>query len=301
MIIGLKNLTLKDKPLFDKFINLSPHELAAYNFANIYIWRSLFDIRWQLIGDNLCLFFRDKLGCFLYLAPLGKKINLRAAQEAFLIMDKFNRNKNISRIENVEEKDAAIYRQSSYCVRDKFCDYLCSRARLSGLRGNKFKSQRAAYNYFSKHNRFEYLPFSLEDKQDCLKLYARWMQVRKAVNKDEVYDWMLEDSSKSLRTMLDAYKELGVTGRVVKIDGQIMAFTFGFKLNPDTFCILYEITDLSVKGLAQFVFRTFCQELKNYAYINIMDDSGLKNLKTVKLSYRPVKLVPNFIVSREDA
>jgi len=64
-----------------------------------------------------------------------------------------------------------------------------------------------------------------------------------------------------------------------------MAFTFGFKLNKDTFCILYEITDLSIKGLSQFIFRQFCSELKNHRYINIMDDSGLVNLKRVKLSY----------------
>ena len=287
--------------LFDRFMKLSPHELAAYNFANIYIWRSLFDIRWQLIGDNLCLFFQDKLGCFLYLAPLGKKINPEATSEIFSVMDKFNRNKDISRIENVEEKNAAFYRKAGYSVRDKFCDYLCSRGRLSGLRGNGFKSQRNAYNYFTKHYRFTYLPFSLKDKQDCLELYTRWMQARKTFNNDALYRWMLEDSAKSLRVMLDAYEDLDVTGRIVKVNGRVMAFTFGFKLNPDTFCILYEITDLSVKGLAQFIFRRFCQELKSYEYINIMDDSGLKNLKEVKLSYRPVRLISNFIISRENA
>jgi len=80
-----------------------------------------------------------------------------------------------------------------------------------------------------------------------------------------------------------------------------MAFTFGFKLNKDTFCILYEITDLSIKGLSQFIFRQFCSELKNHRYINIMDDSGLVNLKRVKLSYHPQRTIPSYTVTREDS
>jgi len=44
--------------------------------------------------------------------------------------------------------------------------------------------------------------------------------------------------------------------------------------------------------------REFSRELGGYKYINIMDDSGLKNLKRVKLSYKPVRLVPSFTLAR---
>lgn len=95
-------------------------------------------------------------------------------------------------------------------------------------------------------------------------------------------------------------QNLNCIGRIVKVDKEIRAFSFGFKLNAQTFCILYEITDLQVKGLAQFIFREFCREMADYKYINIMDDSGLENLKQVKLSYHPIKLVPAYIVQRSD-
>ena len=297
----LKKLFLKDKPLFDKFLNLGTHELGVYHFANIYIWRGLFEIQWQLIEGNLCLFFQDRLGCFAYLEPLGKNINPLVAAEVFALMDKFNRQKNISRIENVEEHAAPFYRQVGYSLREKFCDYLCSRERLSGLRGDNFKSQRAMYNYFIRHYPYEYQRFSLRHKDDCLALYRRWMLERKAANLDLVYQGMLEDSFKSLKVMLGSWKDLRLTGRVVKVGNEIKGFTFGFRLNRETFCVLYEITDLSLKGLAQFIFRRFCQELESYPYINLMDDSGLENLKKVKLSYRPIRLIPNFIVERRDA
>ena len=85
----------------------------------------------------------------------------------------------------------------------------------------------------------------------------------------------------------------------MRVEKQIKGFTFGYKLNNDTFCILYEITDLSIKGLAQFIFRRFSAELKDYSYINIMDDSGLDNLRKVKLSYKPKRLVSAYIATRD--
>ena len=41
-------------------------------------------------------------------------------------------------------------------------------------------------------------------------------------------------------------------------------------------------------------------ELKGYKFINIMDDSGLENLKKVKLSYQPLKLIPAYIAKRKN-
>ncbi len=105
----------------------------------------------------------------------------------------------------------------------------------------------------------------------------------------------------SLKVLLNNYRGLRLAGRIVRIDKEIKAFSFGFELNPEAFCILYEITDLSIKGLAQFIFRRFCAELKDYRFINIMDDSGLENLKKVKLSYKPIRLIPAYIIKRPHA
>jgi hypothetical protein len=294
----LNKLSLKDKQIFIKYLGLVQHDLSTYVFENIYIWRRLFCIEWAIIEDNLCIFFKDKIGVFLYITPLGKNKNPETVGKCFKIMDRFNRNKDISRIENIESGDLSFYQGIGYDCKIKSYDYLCLRSSLSGLQGNQFKSQRACFNYFTKHYDFEYLPFTLRHRDDCLKLYDNWAGVRKAQNPDHLYQGMLKDSRICLKIALESYSALDLLGRVVKINKEIRGFTFGFKLNTDTFCILYEITDLSIKGLAQFIFREFSQELTAYKYINIMDDSGLENLKKVKLSYHPVKLIPAYITNR---
>ena len=297
----MKNLVLKDRVFFARFLGLAQHSLSSYSFANIYIWKSLFQINWQVIQDNLCVFFKDRSGCFLYLPPLGRKTAPAAISAAFAVMDRSNHNKVVSRIENVEEGDSVFYRGLGYLCREKFADYLYLRQDLVGLEGNKFKPQRYLYNYFIRHYKFTYRDFSLPDKDACLELYAGWRKNRRARHGDPIYQGMLDDSRRSLQVLLDNYAQLGVIGRVVEINGRLGGFTFGFTLNKNTFCILYEITDLAVKGLAQFIFCRLCQEMQDYKYINAMDDSGLTNLKQVKLSYRPFRLIPNYIVSRKYA
>ncbi len=297
----LNTLFLKDKEIFSRFLNLKQHTLSTYAFENIYIWKKLFRISWAIIEENLCVFFRDKTGCFLYLPPLGEPNKDTVIAKAFSVMDSFNKNKEISRIENIETEDIGFFRALGYVCQEKSRDYLCLREDLASLRGNNFKTKRSCLNYFIKHYRFQYREFCGSDVDSCLNLYNTWKEQRSQKKAPPFYYWMLSDSLTCLRVLLKDYRSLDVTARVVKIEGKIKGFTFGFLLAPDTFCILYEITDLSIKGLAQFIFQQFCRELKRYKYINIMDDSGLDNLKRVKLSYHPVRLIPAYIAKRGNA
>lgn len=295
----LNKLSIRDRDLFNKFLTIDGHELSTYAFLNIYIWKGLFDIYWEMIDGALSVFFKDGGGCFMYLPPLAKKPKASAVEKAFAVMDGFNKNKESSRIENVEEKSLPFYKDLGYEYSRKSCDYLCKQADLAGLKGGRFKAKRASRNYFLKNYRFEYLPFAKKSEKDCLDLYAEWSENRRSKKEDYIYCGMLDDSLLSLKALLDKYDDLNIQGRVVLIKGKTKGFTFGFPLGEEAFCILYEITDLKIKGLSQFIFQKFCSELSDYEYINIMDDSGLDNLTKVKLSYHPSELAASYTVKRD--
>jgi len=298
--MSFKRITLKDRKVFDKYLKFNCRELSTYAFENIYIWKALFLIKWEIIEGNLCVIFKDKIGSFLYLSLLGKNKSGKALEKAFIELDKSNKNRQVSRIENIGSQEIDFYKKHGLECVLKFHDYLCLQSELSALKGNKFKSQRASYNYFVKHNDFTCSKISAGDIKDCLGLYAFWMKERVKDNNDRIYSGMMLDSFKTLKIAFDNYPELGFQGITVRIGNELKGFTFGFELNKETFCILYEITDLAVKGLAQFIFAEFSRRLDNYKYINIMDDSGLDNLKKTKLLYHPVKLVPAYIAQRNE-
>ncbi|MGA2775583.1 MAG: phosphatidylglycerol lysyltransferase domain-containing protein [Candidatus Omnitrophota bacterium] len=294
--MSFKSIALKDRKVFDKFLKFNSCELSAYAFENIYIWKALFEIKWCIIEDNLCVVFKDNTGAFLYLSLLGQEKSKKAVEKVFKELGSLNKNRQVSRIENIGSLDTDFYKKCGLNCVLKSHDYVCLQKELASLRGNKFKSQRASRNYFVKHNDFTCKEISTPDFKDCLNLYAYWMNERANENNDSFYTGMMHDSFRTLKVAIDNYFKLGFQGIVVRIDKELKGFTFGFKLNKETFCILYEITDLSVKGLAQFIFAEFSKALSRYKYINIMDDSGLDNLKKTKLLYHPVKLVPAYIV-----
>ncbi len=294
----LNSLSLRDKARINAYLRQSPHELSAYSFENIFIWGKLCDVSWGLSHGQLLIFFRDAGGQFLFLPPLGKKQSPAAISEAFRVMDRRNRNPQVSRIENIEESSRAYYQAQGLVCVSKFPEYLHKRNDLVQLRGDAFKPKRASLNYFQKNYHFSDEPLDKGDAQECLKLYTDWAKQRSLGNSDRVYRGMLEDSRVCLRHLLNSFNSLDVTGRVVKVDGRVKGFTIGTGLNADTFCVIYEVTDLECKGLAQHIFNSLCRQLEGFKYINTMDDSGLDNLRIVKRSYRPVRLVPAYIATR---
>ena len=126
-------------------------------------------------------------------------------------------------------------------------------------------------------------------RNDCFKLFSKWASARKQKFQDLYYHKLLEDSFSAHRLAIENFKVLGLTGRVIKIRNKIVAYTFGFELKEATFCVLLEVCDLKFKGISEFIFRKFCGELTAYKYINTMDDSGLENLASSKLSYHPIQ------------
>ncbi|MEW6074971.1 MAG: phosphatidylglycerol lysyltransferase domain-containing protein [Candidatus Omnitrophota bacterium] len=301
MKVTLKELKLKDRGVFEKHLRFSQHELSVYAFENIYIWKGLFEVRWALIEGALCVFFRDSIGCFLYLSPLCRKTEPEVLQKAFSVMDVYNKNPAFSHIENVEKADLAAFPADTYRIKTKGVEFICKRADLAGLKGDAFKSKRWAVNYFTSHaDRIEYVTYTDTLKAACLRLYEEWAAGRRQGHADPLYRAMLEDNYSALQLLLKNYRHFKCLGRVVKIGGNVEAFTFAFPLTQETLCVAYEVANLNYKGLAQFMFRQVCRELSEYEYINIMDDSGLENLRKVKLSYRPLRCAPSFIVTRYD-
>ncbi len=227
--------------------------------------------------------------------PMGASLSQKVIREAYAFTLEANGAKQIARIENVPAPLIPFFRGMGFHAVQKETEYLYETDALVQLRGDRYKSKRAAYNLLIRnHPAAQLQPYQSAHLGDCLALYESWQQERRKQSHDDIYRAMLEDSWHSHRTGLMNREELGLIGRVVFIDGILKGYTFGYPLNSKIFCILFEVTDLGIKGLAQFLFRQFCQEQSAYQWINTMDDSGLENLKRVKLSYRPAKQLSSY-------
>lgn len=288
------------KNLIEEFLNKKTHELSAFSFINIFTWQEFFEFTCTVIDGNFCIFAYHDVGCFLYLPPLGGVISHDTIRECFRIMDLTNKGSGVSRIENVPQEDLALFPQKEFSSFKKADEYIYRREDIVSLKGNKFKTKRSACNHFCKNYHYEFLTYEEDMQPECEKLYGFWAKERLEIHKDAVYAQMIDDSRSAHRLALKNYKALGLVGRVVRVDGEIKAYTFGFQLNPKTFCVLFEITDLTIQGLSVFIFNKFCGDtaVRNSDFINAMDDFGLENIKITKKSFHPCRLTPSFVVSR---
>ena len=296
----MQTIQLKDKPIFDSFLSRQKLPLSMYSFASIFVWRGLFDIFWSIVDNCLCVFAKNNLGCFLIVPPLGRPLP-RTIDKIFALIDKHNRNKSFSRIENIPENEVGFYKKLGLDIVVKDSEYLYAVKDLIKLSGNTFKSKRSACNFFMRH--YQYSCQSLESSmaKECLSLYRQWSKMRKARHQEDAYHFCLDDCLSSQEQALKNFKELNLCGWLVKVENKIVGYSLGLALSKEVFYIMFETTDLNIKGLSQFLFREFCQKLSGYRFVNCGDDSGFENLRRVKQSYRPAWLLRPFIAQRRFA
>ena len=303
----LQPLTLNDKPLFDEYVYRTCPQLSNYAFAPIYVWKEHFQFYWALLAEYLCIFAKQGEDYFMPILPMPcdpeNSTYRNVIRTAYQFMLESNPNPHIARIENVSQELRSFFEKDGFRVTLKETEYLYETAALSELRGSRFKSKRNAYNAFiERYPLAEFTSYCPADRDACFALYDAWHIARAATCNDAIYCAMLEDSRSAHRIAIAHAEALGLLGRIVRIDEEIRGYTFGYPLNADIFCVLFEITDLEIKGLAQFIYREFCKELGDtYRWVNAMDASGLENLKRVKRSYHPFQLIPSYnIVIKQD-
>jgi uncharacterized protein len=293
------NDLLKERKRIEHYLRQRDNRLSSYSFVTLYAWQDFFEFSFKEINETLCIFAEDQVGRFMYLPPLGKRLTEQTIKECFQYMDEKNKNKKISRIENVSSREDFVGNAFSFFKKsDEFCYY---KSDLIAMKGERYKSKRSPYNHFVKNYRYAYKPFEPSMMDDCMALYRSWKKERAEKNRDDIYLSLLEDNEKVHERVLRRAKDLDMIGRVVEVNGQIKAYTFGYSVGNDMFCVLFEIADIRLKGLPTFIFREFCGDaaLKPYAFINVMDHFELNEVERTKMSFHPVILLESYVVTRQ--
>ena len=295
-------LTLQDRGRIETALALSAGyhgmPLAAASFTYHYIWRHVLSYSSADLHNHICLFAESPDGVFMVLPPLGTGPLAQSLDAAFRFMRERNGDSLVTRVENVSEASVAEIRALGYRVIVKDADYLYAADDLADLMGEAYKSPRAAYNRFVREQGGALEPYDARDRTACLSLFHEWSEQKQAAGADDWGRALLQDAAGAHETALSSSHELGLTGAVVRVDGRIRAYSMGQWLNPVVFCVLLEVADRNIGGLAPFIFREFCRQARanGACWINTMDDSDLPDLARSKHWYHPARLLPNYIV-----
>ena len=313
----LKHFDLKAKSTMDEYLKLINVDVSDYTFAGNYIWLSTATGFYTIVNETFCLFILNSGELSMLLPPIGKKENTYDAMlQCFDIMNAHNSNRNYSKIEYVHEEllegfvdyleeGTLVYEMlKDFIIEKKLVDYIYKVEDLIDLKGDSYKSKRNEINRFRKvypNYRLEILDKEKHSKE-VLALFNKWVKDRTTYMPKEEVEIFLDGiyfERFAIKRLINDYNNLEIIGLVIYIDDEIKGFTVGERINENTASVIIEKTDFEILGCAQFIFREFTKILKekyNSEYINVGDDMGFENLKKVKMSYRPKKLVPKYTI-----
>lgn len=316
----LKPLTLEDKHVMDSYLHALKTGISDYSFAANYMWFSNVSGFYSIVNNCFSLFILQSDKLTMLLPPIGEKrfINDALAQ-CFEIMNTVNKDVAASRIEYVYEEFLSDFASDhtnqsdtfevfqDYVAHKRLADYLYNTDDLINLSGNSYSSKRNEINKFNKtyqNVKVEILDPVLH-RDECIYLNRKWIASRMQHMPKEGSEAFIDNISYerfALKRIFESYEELQLFGIILRIDGEISGFTIGEKLDDDIASIMIEKSDFEKPGSAQYIFREFCRALKEEygcRYINAGDDMGFENMKKVKMSYRPTRLVPKYSISQK--
>ena len=304
-----KEITLQDKDWMRQLLGYSDNQATEFNFTVLYIWRDIMRSKVCRVGDWLVVrFFPKGAPAPMYLFPQGRGTveELKGVLEAcmedarqngypFLMASVQNNQKEI--LENLFP-DRFEFEPN----RDYF-DYIYSAEDLTFLKGKKYQSKRNFVSRFKKQEGWSYEPLGKNNLKECAVMSISWC-AKYGCGKDP----SMASESCSVKNALQNFEELGLTGGLLRLDGEVVAFTIAEKTNSDTLLVHIEKAYGDIVGAYPTIANEFLRnsiivdeqtgEL-SVKYINREDDAGDLGLREAKMQYHPLFLLEKYSVKEK--
>lgn len=295
-----KDIMLLDKSQF-KSVELSDREilLPYYRklnsrscddcFSNLYLWKHLEPMEYQ-IADGVVI-LKSKTPKFYFRFPMGPEEKIPEALDAMEAYAKAEGAAFLLRLvtrEQYEVMERLCPGKYHFEETRDFWDYVYDTEKLTNLSGRKYHGKKNHINKFLRdYQDWSYEPITDANVEECFQMGLKWRVLN---NCDELFEKRIEMcvALNSLRLL----KELQLTGGLLRVNGNVAAYTIGEKVNEDTFVVHIEKALTDVEGAYTVINQQFVEhEMGGIPYVNREDDTGDEGLREAKESYHPVMMV----------
>lgn len=292
-MITFKDVTIRDKDTITQYTMNSCRRNCDLSFSNLCSWRFLYNTQFAIV-DGFLIFKFWAAGELAYMMPVGEG-DLKKVLEA-LIEDARREGGPFCMLGVCscmrEDLEAIMPGQFTFTADRDYADYIYLRSDLATLKGKKFQSKRNHINKFrNTYPDYEYLPITPERVSECLQLEAEWCKANDCDQQEGT-----GNERRALIYALEHFEELGLTGGLLRVDGKIVAFTFGMPINKETFGVSVEKADTNIDGAYAMINYEFANHIpEQYIYMNREEDLGIEGLRKAKLSYQPVTILEKYM------
>lgn len=291
-MLNFRDIKLEDKDKARELLSYSDFRGCEYTFGNNFIWSKPYKIRIAFYKD---FYLAESDGEYFYPAGRGD------IKEVISLLKDHARERGENLRICSSPKGGMEYLKELYGdsveIRSNadYFDYCYNREDLAYLIGKKYHSKRNFINRFMQ-NKWSYEEISGENISDCYTVLDKWFK--------ENYDGgdsSMEDEVFASRKGLEYFKELDFTGGILKVEGEPVAFTFGERINSDSFDVHVEKGLNLYDGTYPMINREYVSRIpSDIKYINREEDMGEQNLRKAKQSYHPVFMEEKFRIIFKD-
>lgn len=302
-----KEITLQDRDWMRQLLGYSDNRATEFNFTVLYIWRDIMHSRVCRVGDYLVVrFFPNGAPAPMYLFPSGRGTaeELKGVLES--CMEDARQNGHPFLMASVQNGHREILenlfpdRFTFEPNRDYF-DYIYSAEDLTFLRGKKFQSKRNFVSRFKRQEGWSYEPLGKANLKECAAMSISWC-AKYGCGKDP----SMASESCSVKNALQNFEQLGLMGGLLRLNGEVVAFTIAEKTNSDTLLVHIEKAYGDIVGAYPAIANEFLRnsiveegEQLSVKYINREDDAGDLGLREAKMQYHPLFLLEKYSVKEK--
>lgn len=289
-MIEFKPVEIEDKKWIDPLLKEADLRVSHYNFTNLFTWANTY--QYQVAQVDTFLVVKGIFeGTQYYFYPAGKGDPLPVLEAMVKDAADSGREFVLAALtkENIAELNNFFPEKFEYRESRESFDYIYLLDALATLTGKKYRAKRNHVNYFMKNYNWSFEEISPENLAECWEMNIKWCKINKCS-----YDTWLMKEFCAVRRCFDYFDQLELEGGLLRVDGKVVAFTIGEKLNSDTYDTHIEKAFSDIRGAYQMINQQFAKFIKQkhpeIIYINREEDMGQPGLRKAKLSYHPVRI-----------
>ena len=297
-----------DRQWVEERFHASGNQGCEYSFSTLFLWSGAFRQQVARMGDYVLERLYGKLGAgYLFPAGSGPLEPVLAALEA----DAAERGEPCRFFCVTPEQAARLeeLRLGQYGLlpdRDGW-DYLYDIDRLADLGGKKLHGKRNHIHRFEeRYPQWQTEEITTDNLAECAEMDLEWNRRYRALDAaDEAAEAQTRlDERHAMSRAFANYGALGLTGLLLRVEGQVAAFTMGSPISADTFDIHFEKAYSEIQGAYPMINREFARWIRDnrpgIRWLNREDDMGMEGLRKAKESYYPDRMVEKYAAIRKE-
>jgi hypothetical protein len=288
-------VTLADQSFFQKHYMRYPQVHSDNTFTNMVCWNHYAHYEFAYVRGNIILSSTID-GKTTFRPPVGPR-DAGILREVIRLAVDFGDTVPLVLIdEESREWIREIFPDMELFPDSDYAEYVYLSSDLADLPGKEYLTIRHQVNKFRRNCSPVVRPLSISSLEEVKQFLLEWCEWKDCDGKE-----FLANEKDALLFAIDHFRELGLSGLSIRVQGKIGAISLYEPLNRDTTVVHFEKGLPDCEGIYKAInAETARLVYHEYPYINRESDMGVPGLREAKLRYHPDHMVEVYTARKDE-